>query len=106
MISVYENENGVLKAVSLDNFVKENIDILKMDIEGSEMMALHGCKNIIKISFPDITLASYHRPLDIISLYDFFHDELSLNDNYNFYFNHYSDCFDDTILYCINKDTL
>lgn len=106
MISVYENENGALKAVSLDSCVNENVDILKMDIEGSEMMALHGCKNIIKKSLPDIALASYHRPLDIISLYDFFHDELSLNDNYNFYFNHYSDCFDDTILYCINKNTL
>ena len=106
MLSVYENENGALKAVSLDSFVNENVDILKMDIEGSEIIALHGCINIIKKSLPNITLASYHSPLDIISLYDFFHNELSFNNDYDFYFNHYSDCFDDTILYCINKNIL
>jgi hypothetical protein len=104
MISVYEHEDGDLKAVPLDNFIDESVDILKMDIEGSEMMALIGCKGIIKKSLPDVALASYHRPLDIISLYEFFNNEVLFRDNYNFYFNHYSDCFDDTILYCINKN--
>jgi FkbM family methyltransferase len=103
MIQVHEASGGGIHAAPIDSFVLDDVDYLKMDIEGSEMMALAGAEKLLIRSTPDVALAAYHRPLDTISLFNFFQRD-SLKDKYDsFHFAHYSQCFDDTILYCFAK---
>lgn len=57
--------NSEIKVTSLDNLVQEykisRIDLLKMDIEGAEIEALHGAKNCLKNKVVrESAIASYH----------------------------------------------
>ena len=50
--------------VSLDNIIKElkldTIDFIKMDIEGAELEAIEGGKDMVKRYQPTLAIASYH----------------------------------------------
>ncbi len=48
-------------SVTLDSVVKEKIDFLKMDIEGAEVDALKGAKNVLTKSNAKCSICSYHR---------------------------------------------
>lgn len=50
--------------VTLDSVVKEKIDFLKMDIEGAEVKALLGAKEILTRSKAQCSICSYHRQND------------------------------------------
>jgi len=53
-----------IPVVSLDEELKKlkikKLDFIKMDIEGAEIEAIKGSKNILKTSSPKIAIASYH----------------------------------------------
>lgn len=59
------------KYVTLDSIINENVDFIKMDIEGNEWDALLGAENLIRRS-PGIRCAvcSYHRPFDEVLIKD------------------------------------
>ena len=40
-------------------------DYIKFDIEGAEIQALEGCKNIVRQHRPAMAVAVYHRPADL-----------------------------------------
>jgi FkbM family methyltransferase len=95
MFNVVESDSGNVCAATLDSLVLERIDLIKMDIEGSEKQALSGCISLLS-SAPDLLIAGYHKPLDFVEI------TLSLlkqNPQYRVHFNHYSDVYDDSILY-------
>ena len=50
--------------VTLDNIIKDKIDFLKMDIEGAEVKALLGAKEILIRSKARCSICSYHRQND------------------------------------------
>ncbi len=50
--------------VTLDTLVGENIDFLKMDIEGAEIDALLGGKSVLQRSNAQCAICSYHRQHD------------------------------------------
>lgn len=54
-----------LKAVSLDSDIKEKITAIKMDIEGSEYLALKGAKYHIQNEHPKLLISVYHNHEDI-----------------------------------------
>ena len=63
-----------VQAITLENYIKENkindIDLIKMDIEGSELEALKGSNLILKNLEPNLIISAYHSPeqlIDIIS---------------------------------------
>jgi FkbM family methyltransferase len=63
----YKSKNSIVvkkKAITLDNFYKLNklnkVDFVKMDIEGAEIEALAGCKQMIKELSPNFAIATYH----------------------------------------------
>jgi FkbM family methyltransferase len=95
MFSITESESGHVCAATLDSIVLEKVDLIKMDIEGSEKQALSGCKSLLS-STPDLLIAGYHKPLDLVEISD---NLLKQNSQYKVYFNHYSDIYDDSILY-------
>lgn len=66
-LSIYNpRETQKAHVVNLDkqlNSVK--VDLIKMDIEGSEMEALKGCAGIIKEQRPVMAVCAYHRIEDL-----------------------------------------
>ena len=67
-IGSYISKKGTnkIKVISLDNFLdnesKKKITFIKLDIEGSEIEALNGMKNIIKQNKPKLAICVYHKP--------------------------------------------
>ena len=63
-----KNKQENVNITTLDNFVKENninqIDVIKVDIEGYELKFLQGAKETIKRFKPKIIISAYHCPYD------------------------------------------
>lgn len=98
MISVSEAKDGELVAGPIDDGIDEQVDLIKMDIEGAEISALTGCLRTLK-SGPDLAIAAYHRPDDLVTLPDFLDKAGYIRPDFELHAAHYSDCFDDTIFY-------
>ena len=94
---VAEEGEEIVKGISLDEIIKdEKISYIKMDIEGSELKALKGAKNIIKNDRPKLAICIYHKPEDILEIPLYI---LDLVPTYKFYIRHYSSCMWETVLY-------
>ena len=98
---IAEKGNFVIKTVALDEFLaNKKIDIIKMDIEGAELEALKGAKNIIRKQKPCLCLSVYHKKWDMLELPLYIR---SLNPEYRFYLRHHTFGIWDTVLYAIDK---
>ena len=75
-----------IETVSLDNDILEKIDMIKMDIEGSEYNALIGAKNHIINDKPILLISVYHNNEDLWKLPKLIYE---YNNNYNFYLRYY-----------------
>jgi len=102
MISVSEAPDGDLVAAPIDAGVHEPVDLIKMDIEGAEVSALHGCTRTLAC-LPDLAIAAYHRPEDLVALPGFLNDHGYSHPGFALHVGHYSDCLDDTILYWLKN---
>lgn len=92
---------SVVKTVALDKFLSDKkIDIIKMDIEGAELEALKGAKDIIKKQKPCLCLSVYHKKWDVLELPLYIK---SLNPGYKFYMRHHTFGIWDTVLYAIDE---
>lgn len=60
-----ENEENPIETVTLDEIVKEKVTFLKMDIEGAEVEAIKGARNIIQSDKPRMAVCIYHKPNDL-----------------------------------------
>ena len=89
-----------VNAVSIDGFVEKQkiskVDFIKMDIEGSEMGALHGAENVIRKYRPRMALSVYHRIEDFWEIPRFIN---GLGLGYEFYLGHYTINKEETVLY-------
>ena len=84
-------------AQSIDNLLDgQPVTFIKMDIEGSELAALHGAEQSIRKYRPRLAICIYHKPEDVyeIPLYI-----LSLIPDYKFTIRHYSANQWETVLY-------
>lgn len=96
-----ENENEAterLDVVSLDETIKEKVTFIKMDIEGSELKALEGAKNLIQNCKPKLAICVYHKVEDIIDIPTYIK---SIVPEYRLYLRHYSNFDHETVLYAI-----
>lgn len=83
----------------LDTILKnKKVTFIKMDIEGAELEALYGAREIISGQTPKLAISIYHKPEDIVELINLI---MNYNDNYRFYLRHYSVVSWDTVLYAI-----
>lgn len=95
-----ENKNFILTK-TLDSLYKnEKIDLIKMDIEGFEMNALLGAKEIITNQLPTLILSAYHNNRDI---YDFIEFIQSLSNEYKLYCYHHPLTYHEIEYYFVNK---
>lgn len=89
-----------VRATSIDRAVAElkleRVDMIKMDIEGSEYQALLGAKNTILRFRPALALCVYHKLVDFYELAQLV-DGLGLG--YKFYFQHSTVHGDETVLF-------
>lgn len=82
--------------ISLDEFVKEPYDFIKVDIEGYEYKMLLGAQRGICKNKPIMAICIYHNAVDMFSLMLYIH---KLVPEYKFSVRHYSEVLEDTILY-------
>ncbi len=89
------NETTYLE--TLDEYVKEKITFIKLDIEGSEKKAILGAENHIRDDKPNMAIAVYHKPEDLWEI-----PLLIANmGNYKFYLRHHTQFYHETVLYCV-----
>ena len=95
-----ENVDGEVDTISVDDFVFSNslpqVDFIKMDIEGVELMALKGCLNTIDKFRPKLAIAIYHSDNDFYNIPNFL---ISLG--YKIFINHYTIHQEETICFAI-----
>ena len=99
-------DNITAEAITIDEFVAQNnitkLDMMKLDIEGAERLALKGGRNAIARFRPKIALSIYHS--DGYGYRDFYELPALMRDlcpNYRFYLRHKNACLYETVLFCI-----
>jgi FkbM family methyltransferase len=73
-----------------------HVDLIKMDIEGSELSALRGAEATIRRWRPKLAISLYHRPEDFFSI-PFWIESLGIG--YQLFLDHYSIHHEETVLY-------
>ena len=82
--------------IKLDSMIDYHPTLIKMDIEGSELDALEGAKEIIKKQKPKLAICVYHLPFDFYEIPKFIK---SLVPEYKFKIRQHIPGFSDTVLY-------
>ena len=95
--------NTTVPVTSIDEYVsdfaKDNWPtIIKFDIQGAEVEAIKGAKNVISQSHPQLILCAYH---ELSHLYCLAQMVYELDNTYRFYLRHYSYNQHETVLYAI-----
>ncbi|MGC8791329.1 MAG: FkbM family methyltransferase [Desulfurella sp.] len=90
--------NQTIDVISLDEFFKdkEKPTLIKMDIEGAELEALTGAKEIITKYKPKLQICIYHKPEHLWQIPMLLKDWVK---EYKLYIGHHSFDFTDTVLY-------
>lgn len=83
---VSEDSDILVESTYLDEDIKEKITLLKMDIEGSEKLAINGSKNHIINDNPKLLLSVYHNYEDLYKVPRMID---KLNKNYDYYLRYY-----------------
>lgn len=95
-----------IEAVTIDSFLSKNlekVDMIKMDIEGSEFNALLGAKETIKLYNPKLAISIYHLHKDLIRIPKLIKE---INNNYKIYLSHKSKSGSEIIMFArIDKET-
>ena len=85
---------------SLDGYVSshnlDQVDFIKMDIEGAERQALLGAENVIREFKPKLAISTYHHPDDFWSLPL---QIKKINPSYKFAFGHHSPVSWESVIY-------
>lgn len=84
---------------SLDNILGDTrVTFIKMDVEGAELKALEGARNIISKYKPKLTISLYHKREDIYKIPLLIKE---LVPEYRFYIRHYCNHWQETVLYAV-----
>ncbi len=88
-----------VNVVSLDSMEEcGNVSWIKMDIEGAEMSALYGAKQLILRNKPKLTICIYHSNEDMVQIIEYVHE---LVPEYKLYVRHHSRNENETVLYAV-----
>ena len=99
MFSVTEAEDGSVEADALDALVGETVyDYVKFDVESTEASALAGAGRTLRAS-RCLSVAAYHLPGDIVAVPEQLQAILQGDDRWRFAFSHFSQSFEDSIVY-------
>lgn len=86
-----------MQTTTIDETVgSETVGLLKMDIEGAELDALHGAQNTIIRDKPLLAICVYHKQGDTLAIMDYLQQIVP---DYRFWLRHYGSASTETILY-------
>lgn len=91
----------VIQADTIDSQIKTPVTFIKMDIEGSESLAIEGAKETIRKYHPRLAICVYHRGGDYI---DIPKQVLKIRDDYDIYLRHYTEGVTETVMFFIPKE--
>lgn len=99
-ISVKEDERTITVPVRAIDDVPEcqNATFIKMDVEGSELDALHGAEQTILRNKPKLAICIYHKHRDFVAIPKWIHE---LVPEYKLYVRHHAFSVNETVLYAI-----
>lgn len=96
--TIYGDGTNCVELNSLDNLIKDKVDYIKLDIEGAELDAIDGAKELIKRDKPTLAICVYHKAED---WYKVPQKILAINPNYKVYFRHYMEGIYESVIYFI-----
>jgi FkbM family methyltransferase len=106
VLSESEKPNTILSR-TLDQVVLENkinkMDLLKLDVEGSECRVIKGAENSIKQFRPVVIAALYHRDVDFLQVAKLLK---KLASSYVFVFDHYTTYHEESFLFAIPSERI
>ncbi len=85
---------------TIDNLINNQVDFIKLDIEGAEQDAIDGAKNTIAKYKPILAICIYHKAEDWYKIPELV---LSINSDYKIYIRHYMEGIYETVMYFIPK---
>ena len=89
-----------VQAEKIDNVVNSPVTFLKMDIEGSEALAIEGAKQTILKYHPRLAICVYHKGADFI---DIPKQVLEIRSDYDLYMRHYTEGIIETVMFFMPK---
>lgn len=94
------SDDGIeIEVTSIDDIIQDdNVTFIKMDIEGSELMALEGAEKTIRRCKPKLAICVYHRVEDLTTIPQYIK---SLNPDYRLYFRKYWPNALEAVLYAV-----
>lgn len=103
---ISEDADAEIDVVSLDELSSDlaelnEVTVIKMDVEGSELNALKGAEELLKKNMPRLAICIYHRNEDLIDIVDYLRNITSGSKNYKFYLRQHSFSAEETVLYAI-----
>jgi len=94
---VNEFGNVEIQTATIDSLEKK-ATFIKMDIEGSELAALHGAEQTIKTCHPKLAISVYHKFEDLLEIPQYIY---SLDSSYKFYMRRHSHLVHEFVLYAV-----
>ena len=94
-----EQNSTAIPVVKLDSVPEcQDATWIKMDIEGAEMSALQGARELITRNHPKLTICIYHSKEDTIRIAEYIHE---LVPEYKLYVRHHTRTNNETVLYAV-----
>ncbi len=87
-----------IKAVRLDDTVGDDVSMIWMDIEGSELSALRGGRELLTYHRPKLAICVYHLIEHYVEIAELVKE---YNPNYKLFFRHHSTIDSESVLYAI-----
>lgn len=98
VVETDKNGNAQVKVVALDSCIRDRVTFIKMDIEGAELKALEGARELIRKHKPKLAICLYHKNEDMWEIPYFIKN---LVPEYKLYIRHYSNYLYETVLYAV-----
>lgn len=87
-----------VEITTIDDEIKENVTMIKMDIEGLELAALKGARRMIEKCAPKLAICVYHNKEDILEIWQWLK---KVQPEYKFYLRHHNWGATETVLYAV-----
>ena len=91
-----DKSNATIKTIPIDKIIKSPVTFIKMDVEGAELRALQGAKELIEKYHPKLAISLYHKEKDIYQIPLYLHSKYP---EYKFALRHHGKQWLETVLY-------